>query len=98
MGRNLTLVEQQNLVKESGGNLSRMKDTVVSLLMEYVRSKKRNFVWNEDSFGGVRVLEKYDEWRLYVGFASSGINLTVCHDGADPNIGFAYARRSFGDT
>ena len=103
IGRNKSYQDQQKLAKEEnknipGTNISGLMDTAISMFMEYIRSGERNFIWDlsKNEYNCVRVNEVTDRWRLCLGFARSGLHVTVddAHNGR--YVGLALARRSFG--
>ena len=51
IGRGLQYAKQQNLAREEnkkacGANISGLIDTTISVIMEYARSRERNFIWD----------------------------------------------------
>ena len=96
VGKGETFRDQQKLAKAIGANISGLRDTVISLFMEYFRSGEHNF----DKGNSVRVNDEVHRgWRLMVGmvgFNCSGLFAYYIHD--DNNMtdtGFAPSRKSY---
>ncbi len=102
IGRNLQYSEQQELARKEnsmacGANISGLIDTAVSVIMEYVRTKERNFMWNplrgEGTF--VRVNDKVHGCHpLGLFFApTAGLGIGYWNNSL---VGIVIARKYFG--
>ncbi len=105
IGRNKTYVQQQKLVsneenkKVPGAKISDLIDTAISVFMEYVRSGEQIFVWDPPVNGQrtwVRVNEQTGWWRISLGFAPSGLDVSPNDDRDCVYVAVAPARKSIG--
>ncbi len=104
VGRNKNYEDQQKLAKKEnknipGTNISGLMDTAISMFMEYVRSRERNFIWDwaKMEYNWVRVNEQAQGEQLCLGFTPSGLLVHPRLDDALDDVGLALARKSFGN-
>ncbi len=93
IGRDKTYVEQTELAKSCGAKISGLIDTVISVFMEYFRSKDGRFVL--DGATCVRVSERTPVWRIWIGFSHSSLEVGHIYDCRIQCAGVVLARRSF---
>ena len=103
IGQGRSYEDQQKFAKEINKNvpgmtISGFMDTAISMFMEYVRSGERNFQWDwaKLQYNWVRVNELTRGMRLGIGFAPSGLVVFNATNNPDNDVGFAFARKSFG--
>ena len=99
IGRRNNFKAQEWLAKERKAPISGLIDTVISLFMEYARSKERHFIWdpNKNEVTLVRVNEKTDGRRICIGFVPSGLSVYYCLDAyTRDHVAFASGRKSIG--
>ena len=98
MGRDLNYTDQQALAKKERVSISGLIDTVTSVFVEYVRSGKRNFIFDPPVNGQrtwVRVNDQTRNIRIGLGFVPSGLRVDCYYDDdADDHIAFAPGRKS----
>ena len=94
IGRDKTYVEQGELAKASGAKISGLIDTVISVFMEYFRSKDGSFVLDGATY--VRVNERTFIWHIHIGFSRSGLDVGHLYDCSLQCVGVVLARRLFG--
>ena len=102
LGRNKTYKRQEILAsherwRKSGAKIAGLMDAAISMLMEYARSRKRNFIWDEENlhYTIVRTSEKAEIGRICLGFASTGLRIQDLSEHDYCNVGFACAWQSF---
>jgi hypothetical protein len=79
--------------------ISDLIDTAATAFMVYTKSgnKIRLFVIDDENkvYDLVRVNEQTNEQRIWLGFASSGLSVSIHFDSANAYVGFVFARKSF---
>ncbi len=102
IGRGLTYAQQQKLALEEnkkacGANITGLIDTTISVIMEYARSRERNFIWDpykmeEATF--VRVNDETDYGgRLGLCFTPTGLGIGSFEN---HHVGIVIVRKYFG--
>lgn len=86
--------EQEISAKKAGGVVSEYFDTLVCLFLDRIKSEKPEFNWDKDTW--IRVADKIGDWRIWIGFASSGLYVYDDYGIADDDVCVAVARKSIG--
>jgi hypothetical protein len=72
-GKGECFSKQKKIAREAGGVVSEYFDTLVCLFLDRIKSEKPEFNWDKDTW--IRVADKIGDWRIWIGFASSGLNV-----------------------
>ncbi len=90
IGKQKTYEEKAAIAKASGGNISGILDTAISVFMEFVRSTKCNFQYTY-----LQVNDQTEELRLRLNFTRDGLHIPYYYDMGTNDIGFVCARKSY---